>query len=169
MHRRVVVTDPLQKGFSYDISESEGKNLAPDFKPEVSPKEMLALGVFGGDYFEGHIEEYPLSWFTHAKLSPPGTYNASLNFFGVRASQSREVWIANGWMHPDDPRGWFQWYCRYYAGRRKPLEDRRQIERWQKIVRHLAQIRYACRAGDHTCRPRQRQAVLHWAYNATIL
>ena len=169
MNRKVVATDPLQKKYSYSVSQLAGKNFDPTFKPELTPTEMLELGVFGGDYFEGHIDEYPASWFTHAKKSSSGTYTASLNYFGVRASQSREVWIAGGWMHPDDPRGWFQWYCRYYLGRRKPLEDRRQIERWQKMVRHLAQIKYACRIGDTTCRPRQKQAVLHWTYNATIL
>lgn len=167
MSKTVVVDDPLQPGFSYTLTQPEGKHFAPDFTPDLSPKEMLALGVFGGDYFEGHISEYPRVWFADAKLSPPGTYDPSLNYFGIRASQSRDVWIKNGWMHPDDPRGWFQWYCRYYLGRRKPLEDRRQIERWQKMVRHLAQIRYGCRPGDMTCRPRQRQALLHWGYNVT--
>ena len=169
MNKEVVVHDPLQKGYTYTLIEPEGKNFSPDFKPELTPKEMLELGVFGGTYFEREISEYPPSWFTHEKTSATGHYDVTCNYFGVRASQSREIWIANGWMHPDDPRGWFQWYCRYYVGRRKPLEDRRQIERWQKIVRHLAQIKYACRVGDSACRPRQRQAILHWAYNAITL
>lgn len=169
MSRTVIVTDPLQRGYSYTCSESTGKNFAPDFKPELSPHEMLQLGVFGGDYFEGETHEYPRAWLHKAKVSSPGVYDAKLNYFGVRASQSREVWKRNGWMHEDDPRGWFQWYCRYYLGRRTALEDKRQIDRWKKIVRHLAQIRYSCRVGDFTCRPRQRQAVLHWAYNATKL
>ena len=110
MNRKVVVTDPLQNKYSYSVSQLVGKNFDPAFKPELTPTEMLELGMFGGDYFEGHIDEYPTSWFTHAKTSLSGTYTASLNYFGVRASQSREVWIANEWMHPDDPRGWFQWY-----------------------------------------------------------
>jgi hypothetical protein len=128
---------------------------------------MLEFGVFGGDYFEGETDEYPASWFKHAKLSEPGTYDRQLNYFGVQASQSRNEWARKGWLYVDDPRGWFQWYCRYYLGRRLPQEDARQITRWKNIVRHLSQIKLHCRQGDKTCRPRQRQAVLHWAYNST--
>lgn len=167
--RKVRVSDPLQYGYSYTCTEPEGKNFSPDFKPELSPKEMLELGVFGGDYFEGETDEFPKTWFARAKLSTPGKRDARLNYFGIHASQSRSEWERKGWIHPDDPRGWFQWYCRYYAGRRSPAEDRRQIERWKKIPRHLAQIRYNCRPGDLTCRPRHKQAVLHWAYNSTKL
>lgn len=163
------VSDPLQPGYTYTITAPVGSAFADDFKPELTPKQMLELGVFGGEYFEGEIDEYPIDWFTNAKISTKGKRDASLNYFGVNASQSRAIWERNGWIYPDDPRGWFQWYCRYYLGRRLPQEDRRQIDRWKKIVRHLAQIRYNCRPGDPTCRPRQKQAVLHWAYDSTRL
>jgi hypothetical protein len=163
----VLVTDPLQKGYSYTCTEPEGSNFAPDFSPDLTPREMLELGVFGGDYFEGEIDEYPVSWFTQAKLSTPGKYDKNINYFGVRASQSRSEWARKGWLYVDDPRGWFQWYCRYYLGRRIPQEDARQIARWKNIVRHISQIKLHCRQGDKTCRPRQRQAVLHWSYNST--
>lgn len=163
----VSVSDPLQKGYSYTCTELAGKNFAPDFSPDLTPREMLELGVFGGDYFEGEIYEYPSSWFKNAKLSEPGRYDTHLNYFGVRASQSRSEWARKGWLYVDDPRGWFQWYCRYYIGRRIPQEDARQIARWKNIVRHLSQIKLHCRQGDKTCRPRQRQAVLHWSYNST--
>ena len=165
--RTIRVTDPLQKDYRYTLTEPAGKNFAPDFTPDLTPAEMLALGVFGGDYFEGEVDEYPASWFTKAKLSTTGRYDKNLNYFGVRASQSRSEWARKGWLYVEDPRGWFQWYCRYYLGRRIPKEDIRQIARWRNIVRHLSQIKLHCRAGDKTCRPRQRQAVLHWSYNAT--
>jgi hypothetical protein len=128
---------------------------------------MLALGVFGGKYMTDCRNEFPASWFSHARLSPK-TKNPSLNCFGVDASQPLSCWKRKGWIHKDDPRGWFQWYCRYYMGRRHE-DDMRQIKRWRQIVRHIAQIRNACEPGDLHCRPRQRQAVLHWAYDSRRL
>lgn len=165
--KQVLATDPLQKGYLYELTAPIGKDFLPGFNPDLSPKEMLELGVFGGDYFEGEIAEYPASWFAHAKLSQTGCYDNTRNFFAVRASQSRAEWNKKGWISVDDPRGWFQWYCRYYLGRRLPTEDARQIARWQNMTRHLSQIKMHCRRGDFTCRPRQKQAVLHWAYNST--
>jgi hypothetical protein len=109
-------------------------------------------------------DEFPASWFRRAKLSEDRP-RAKLNYFGVGASQPLEVWREKGWIHPDDPRGWFQWYCRYYSGRRHP-DDVRQIKRWRAVRRHIAQLKKHCARGDLTCRPRQRQALLHWAYDA---
>jgi hypothetical protein len=150
------------------LTEPEGKRFDPRFQPDLSPKQMLALGVFGGKYLTDCREEFPAHWFTRAKLSPAGK-DPSQNYFGVDASQSLSVWRAKGWIHPDDPRGWFQWYCRYYLGRRIPEEDDRQIRRWLAIGRHIAQLRAHCRPGDEHCRPRQRQAILHWAYDSRKL
>ncbi len=161
---RFQVQDPLQKGYSYIGTEPEGKNFAPDFHPDLTPKQMLRLGVFGGNYFEGEIEEFPSEWFTLAKLSD--THDIELNFFKIGASQSREEWQRQGWMHKDDPRGWFQWYCRYYLGRRLKEEDERQIKRWRQMVRHVAQIKHKCIPGNYSCNTRQRQALLHWAYDS---
>jgi hypothetical protein len=110
-------------------------------------------------------KEFPAHWFTRAKLSP-NYRDCSLNYFGVDASQPLSVWRKKGWIHPDDPRGWFQWYCRYYVGRRVPEEDARQIRRWNAMRRHVAQIKRHCERGDQTCRKRQRQALLHWAYDS---
>ncbi|CAM6001428.1 unnamed protein product [Sphagnum balticum] len=141
-----------------------------EFHPDLTPKEMLELGVFGGLYFdtEKSREEFPAAWFKNAKLAPKGASKpiASLNYFGVNASQPRSVWQEKGWISTHDPLGWFQWYCRYYMGRRIPIEDTRQIKRWRAIGRHIAQVKHNCRAGDETCRPRQRQAILHWAYDS---
>lgn len=167
--KTVRVTDPLQPNYCYTLTAPAGKEFAKDFTPDLTSKEMLSLDVFGGIYFEGEIDEYPRAWFTSATESLSGDYDKDLNCFGVRASQSREEWQKKGWIYVDDPRGWFQWYCRYYRGRRIPKEDARQIARWKNMTRHLSQIAYHCRKGDKLCRPRQRQAVLHWAYNSVAL
>jgi hypothetical protein len=154
----------MQKSYSYVLTEPEGKNFHPEFSPERTPKQMLELGVFGGKYMTDCQSEFPKSWFKNAKLSP-NKKDVSLNFFKVDASQPLKVWKSKGWIHKDDPRGWFQWYCRYYLGRRH-TDDERQISRWKAIIRHKTQVKKNCRKGDLKCRPRQRQALLHWAYDS---
>lgn len=166
MKQTVVVHDTMQQGYTYERTEPIGKNFDPRFKPQLTPQEMLHLGVFGGIYMRDCRDEFPASWFTHAKFASGNTYDKSLNFFGVRASQSLAEWRKKGWIHRDDPRGWFQWYCRYYMGRREPREDERQIGRWINMRRHALAVANNCRPGDIFCRPRQRQALLHWAYDS---
>jgi hypothetical protein len=161
----VVVNDRMQRGYAYAVVAPAGRRFDGEFRPELTPKQMLALGVFGGKYMTDCRDEFPASWFKAAKLSP-ARRDPSLNCFGVDASQPLPVWRRKGWIHPDDPRGWFQWYCRYYIGRRMPHEDQRQIARWKAIRRHIAQIRRHCEPGDLLCRKRQRQALLHWAYDS---
>lgn len=140
-------------------------NFDPEFKPDLTPQQMLELGIFGGLYMSDKPKEFPRDWFTKAKLSPDGKRHADLNFFKVNASQPLSVWKAKGWIHPDDPRGWFEWYCKYFLGRRH-ADDARQIKRWKAMKRHIAQIAQNCRVGDLNCRRRQRQALLHWAYDS---
>ena len=163
--RTVTVSDKMQKNYRYRLTEPTGRNFDPEFKPELTPKEMLHLGVFGGKYMTDCRKEFPQSWFKGAKLSLKGR-DKSLNFFGVDASQPLSVWRKKGWINDDDPRGWFQWYCRYYLGRRLDGEDERQIKRWKAIRRHVRQIEKNCEKGDIHCRRRQRQALLHWAYDS---
>jgi hypothetical protein len=166
MSRRIiVVNDKMQKGYRYARSAPVGRNFDPEFAPDLTPRQMLRLGVFCGKYMTDTRAEFPPSWFAGAKLSPDRR-DCSLNFYGVDASQPLSIWRDKGWLHPDDPRGWFQWYCRYYMGRRMPDEDRRQIKRWKAIRRHVRQIKRNCEPGDLLCRPRQRQALLHWAYDS---
>ena len=157
----------MQQGYTYDLTEPTGKHFDPTFKQDLTPQEMLALGVFGGKYMTDCTEEFPKGWFTHAKLCAQ-KHDASLNFFGVQASQPLSVWKAKGWIWKHDPRGWFQWYCRYYMGRRCE-DDTRQIKRWRAMTRHVAQVRNKCRVGDYSCNTRQRQALLHWAYDSRKL
>ncbi len=163
--RRITVTDKMQKGYRYECVEPVGKHFQPDFKPDLTPKQMLRLGVFGGKYLTDCGNEFPPDWFAQAKLDPK-KHNSELNFFNVNASQSLSVWRKNGWIYEDDPRGWFQWYCRYYLGRRIEKEDARQIKRWKGMVRHVAQVRAKCRLQDYSCNTKQRQALLHWAYDS---
>ncbi|OWQ98071.1 hypothetical protein CDQ91_10080 [Sphingopyxis witflariensis] len=158
----------MQQGYRYERTAPAGKAFAPGFAPELTPADMLSLGVFCGKYMTDCTAEFPASWFENAKLAGDRP-DCSLNYFGVRASTPLRVWIEKGWIHPDDPRGWFQWYCRYYSGRRMPVEDRRQVARWRAFRRHAAQIVKNCNPGDPFCRPKQRQALLQWAYDSRIL
>jgi hypothetical protein len=164
MKKLIVVNDKMQRNYRYELVAPMGKAFDPAFKPELTPKQMLALGVFGGKYMTDCTAEFPDDWFRKAKLSPAGK-NPKLNYFGVDASQPLSEWRRKGWLHADDPRGWFQWYCRYHMGRRME-DDARQITRWKQIVRHVAQLKKHCEPGDFFCRPRQRQALLHWAYDS---
>jgi hypothetical protein len=163
--KKILVNDKMQRNYSYILTAPTGKKFDPEFKPDLTPKEMLELGVFGGKYMTDCTKEFPKTWFSKAKLSPEKK-DPKLNLFKVDASQSLKEWRKKGWIYKDDPRGWFQWYCRYYMGRRIPVEDERQIKRWKNMTRHIAQIAKNCRAGDFSCHTRQRQALLHWAYDA---
>lgn len=158
----------MQKNYSYYCIEPEGKNFYEEFTPELSPAEMLELGVFGGKYMTDCQNEFPKKWFGNAKLSSEKK-DISLNFFGVDASLPLREWQRKGWIHPCDPRGWFQWYCRYYLGRRMPEEDMHQIKRWKAIKRHAGAVVKNCIPGDWECRKKQRQALLHWAYDSRKL
>jgi hypothetical protein len=162
--KSVTVSDRMQMRYTYVISAPVGKKFDLEFKPELTPKQMLALGVFGGKYMTDCTKEFPKHWFVGATLAE-GHADKNLNYFGVCASQSLSEWRRKGWIYKDDPRGWFQWYCRYYRGRRIPKEDARQIKRWKMMRRHLWQIVHNCARGDMLCRLRQRQALLHWAYD----
>ncbi|HMS50332.1 MAG TPA: hypothetical protein PKA02_02755 [Candidatus Saccharibacteria bacterium] len=166
--RHILVNEQYQQGYEYTLAEATGENFRSDFTPQLNPEQMLKLGVFGGDYFNEVPSELPASWFKGVKLSKTGA-DKRLNFFGVNASQPLAVWQKKGWIYEEDPKGWFLWYCRYYMGRRIPEEDDRQIKRWINIKRHASQIQKACLPGDLSCRPRQRQALLHWAYDSRLL
>lgn len=159
----IVVNDKMQQGYTYALSAGEGKDFHPDFKPELTPREMLMLGVFEGHYLNDCQGEFPLDWFINAKLSPKP--DVAFNCFGIKSRQPLSVWREKGWIIGPDPRGWFQWYCRYYLGRRIPEIDLIQIKRWRLFRRHKAQVEKNCLALDFGCRRKQRQALLQWAYH----
>lgn len=163
--KEIVVNDKMQTSYAYLLDEPIGKNFNSRFSPELTPKEMLALGVFGGKYLTDCQDEFPDNWFISAKLSPERK-DIALNYFSVDASQPLSEWVKKGWIHPQDPRGWFQWYCRYYIGRRTETEDLRQIKRWFAFRRHVGAIKKYCEPYDYNCRKKQRQALLHWAYDS---
>ncbi len=162
--KNITANDTMQQGYEYELTEPMGKNFSPDFMPNLTPKDMLSLGVFGGKYMTDCQEEFPKAWFTKSKLSPEKK-DVSLNYFSVDASQALNEWQKKGWIHPQDPRGWFQWYCRYYMGRRTD-DDVRQIKRWKAFKRHESAVKKNCEKYDFGCRKKQRQALLHWAYDS---
>jgi len=165
MRKKVTVNDKMQQGYTYYRTEPAGKNFDSEFNPHLTPKKMLELGVFGGKYMTDGRGEFPDKWFEKAKLSPEKK-DPSLNFFGVDASMPLSHWKKKGWIYEEDPRGWFQWYARYYMGRRIPEDDKRQIKRWRAFRRHWGAVKKNCEKGDFDCRRKQRQALLHWAYDS---
>ena len=162
--QKISVNDKMQSGYFYELAVPIGEDFDPLFTPELSPKELLELGIFGGKYLNDCKNEFPADWFLNAKLSE--VKDKSLNYFSVDASQPLSEWVNKGWINSQDPRGWFQWYCRYFLGRRTPIEDQRQIKRWRAFRRHAGAIKKYCEPYDHQCRKKQRQALLHWAYDA---
>lgn len=169
--KTIAVSDKMQRGYRYDLVVPMGRSFDPEFKPDLTPKEMLALGVFAGKYMTDCRKEFPANWFARAKLAEKHR-DKELNYFGVDASNPLSVWRAKGWLHKDDPRGWFQWYCRYYCGRRLPDIDTVQIKRWRAFQRHFAQVKKNCppfkKSKLSECRPKQRQALLQWAYDCFV-
>jgi len=159
----VEVNDRMQQGYRYHLEAPQGAGFDAGFTPAFSPAEMLAMGVFEGKYLNDCRAEFPEDWFEKAKLSDRA--NEKLNYFGIKSRQPLSVWRDKGWIYGPDPRGWFQWYCRYYRGRRLPEFDAIQIKRWRAFSRHAGQIRANCYPGDLFCRPRQRQGLLQWAYD----
>jgi len=164
MKKTIKINDKMQKG-EYELTQEPGENFDPEFKPELSPKELLEMGIFGGKYMTDCMDEFPSDWFEHAKLSPEKK-DIFLNYYQVDASLPLKTWQEKGWIHSGDPRGWFQWYCRYYYGRRLPEEDQIQIKRWKAIKRHAGAIKKNCEKKDQSCRKKQRQTLLHWAYDS---
>jgi len=164
--REITVNDKMQTDYRYILSESAGAEFDLDFIPHYSPQQMLEMGVFEGRYLNDCTVEFPAEWFQNAKISPEP--DPALNYFGIKSRQPLDVWRQKGWIYGPDPRGWFQWFCRYYIGRRLPDIDRIQIKRWKGFARHAGQIRANCYPGDVFCRPRQRQALLQWSHDPLI-
>jgi len=164
--KEVVVNDRMQSGYRYHLSAPVGEQFAATFTPFCTPREMLEMGVFEGKYLNDCRSEFPANWFEKARLSHHADFG--LNYFGIKSRQSLKTWREKGWIIGPDPRGWFQWYCRYYMGRRLADVDQLQIKRWRGFARHAGQIRANCYPGDIFCRPRQRQALLQWSHDPFV-
>jgi len=162
----IVVNDRMQSDYRYELTARSGASFAPEFHPRFTPRTMLEMGVFEGKYCNDCRDEFPSDWFENAKIGDKP--DAALNHFGIKSRQPLEVWRKKGWIYGPDPRGWFQWYCRYYLGRRLPTIDEIQVRRWKAFARHAGQIRANCYPGDIFCRPRQRQGLLQWSYDPFI-
>ena len=162
----IEVNDRMQTDYRYELVASEGKDFPDVFQPHFSPREMLEMGIFEGKYCNDCTGEFPEIWFRNAKTSD--IPDPDMNYFGLKSRQPLSVWKVKGWIYGPDPRGWFQWYCRYYLGRRLPHIDSIQIKRWRAFARHAGQIRANCEPGDIFCRRRQRQALLQWSYDPLI-
>lgn len=161
MTKIITVNDKMQRGYTYELVARAG-DLPSNFNPTVTPKEMLELGVFGGKYMTDCRDEFPDSWFTNAKLNSE-KYDVAINRFGVKAGKDLAYWRSKGWIRTEhDPRGWFQWYCRFYRGRRIEGYDEWQIKRWRNIKRHLRYITNRFDIEDWTGSPVRRQTLLHW-------
>jgi hypothetical protein len=184
---KITVWNKMEKRYSYTLAVDPGTQFAPEFKPYATPGEILALGAFEGKYLNDCLLEFPAEWYWQAILADklrPGEADVSVNFLGVDSRQPLQFWVDSGWvpgghhkgMHPElsdpkinpDERGWFQWYCRYWMGRRIPVLDRIQIQRWSAFTRHSGQIKAHCTKGDLDCRPRQRQGLFQWAHDPLI-
>ena len=166
MIQSIQVSDVMQSNYNYDCVAPEGRGFEPRFEPYFNPSEMLELGVFEGKYLNDCRAEFPSTWFEKAKLSEGP--DPSINYFGIKSRQPLSVWRQKGWIYGPDPRGWFQWYCRYYRGRRLPEIDEIPIKRWRAFSRHAGQIRANCDPGDIFCRKRQRQGLLQWSHDPFI-
>ena len=164
--RVVQVNDKMQSDYCYELVAPVGQDFAEDFRPFYTTQEMLEMGVFEGRYCNDCREEFPPEWYENAKLA--AVASPAINYFGIKSRQPLLVWQQKGWIYGPDPRGWFQWYCRYYMGRRLPEIDALQIKRWRGFARHAGQIRANCYPGDVFCRPRQRQALLQWSHDPLI-
>jgi hypothetical protein len=185
---RIEVNNKMVKNYTYTLAESPGTNFDPEFKPHFTPGQMLRLGIFEGKYLNDCLTEFPAEWFLDAlaldKLRPEKA-DVDVNLFKIHSRQPLSEWRRKGWVpskghkaskhsglsNPSlnvDERGWFQWYCRYWMGRRIPELDAIQIARWKAFSRHSGAVKKNCKAGDLECRPRQRQALLHWSWNPFV-
>ena len=116
-----------------------------DFNPNKTPIEIIKEGAFGGTYFRDIYSGINEKWYKNswkefvqlknidAKFYASDYYDINVNKYGVKCRTSLRFWENKGWIKKIDPYGWFQWYFRYWLGRRSK-DHKRQINRWKKTV-----------------------------------
>lgn len=147
---------------------SNSKLWNPEFTPSYTPMEMLDLGIFEGIYTYA-IKDIPAKYKNHKNvLKDTSKPDIEINQFKVKSRQSLKAWQEKGWTTELSPLGWWEWYIKYFEGRRDEKEDKLQIGRWKSFVaRHQGQIKANCTLGDKDCRPTQRQGLLQWAWDSS--
>jgi hypothetical protein len=151
----------------------------PDFRPNLTPYEIFKMGSFGGTYWrpiystvtKKHYKnadlEYDWKDIPRSKLIKPwNDYDKNINKYKVKVGTTLESWEHSHWIHPQDPYGWVQWYCRFYDGRRTK-DDERQIKRWVQTAGPNSRFRLRLiniiKAKKDS--PAIRQTLQHWAYH----
>ena len=163
----------------------------PDFRPNLSPRDMFKLGSFGGTYWrpiksgvagkelKNVHKKYPKSWWkgipeSHLTL-PFNQYNKKLNKYGVKVGTTLSFWEKKGWIKKDNPYGWVHWYCDFFLGKRT-ADDKRQIKRWMGLASERGRFRKWLvtqilknngKWNDNSISPKIRQTLQHWAYKLT--
>ena len=144
------------------------------FRPNISPLDVIKKGAFGGTYFRDifsgvNNKWYQNSWKEFRELEGIGKkyycsdfYDVSLNCYGVEIGTSLRFWERKGWINELDPYGWFQWYFRYWKGRRSE-DDQRQIGRWKRIASRFVDILNEM-VSEGRVSLKIRQILLHWCY-----
>ena len=145
-----------------------------DFKPNISPVEIIKTGAFGGTYFRDiysgvNGKFYKNSWKEFKELERIGRkyyasdfYDVRVNKYGLKCGTSLRFWENKGWINKIDLYGWFQWYFRYWKGKRSK-DDERQIGRWKRITSRYKGILIRLIA-DGKDSPKIREILLHWGY-----
>ena len=152
-----------------------------NFSPNKTPIEAINEDAFGGTYFRDIYSGVNGKWYRdswkefnflkniNAKYYSSNYYDAEVNKYGVKCGTSLRFWENKGWINGQDPYGWFQWYCRYYLGRRSS-DDERQIKRWVDIRSRFKGIlikmikNKGVKFDDYSVSPKIRQILLHWGY-----
>ena len=181
--KQIIVNNRMQNNYSYTLTYNAGTNISnggidsdgnkikyDGFNPKYNPGQMLKMGVFEGKYCNDQIFEFPKEWFKLSKLSPEKA-DHTINYFGIKSRLNLQEWKRKKWVpchkNDKDKRGWFEWWCRYWLGRRMPEVDIIQVKRWRAFNRHYGQFIKNTKGKGNDIHPRRRQALLQWSYPCT--